>query len=119
MPIRKIYWPGDIGRGRDIHVLRGERTRDLTPVLRFVRQDGTNTDALDYLIHVADVTLTFMPLFRGATNGTDFVGDNNGITVDTMLGIVSVDAGVPLRRKNNFIMEVEARNDADGRTSQR
>lgn len=114
MPIKGIYWPR--GDERDIHVLRGEATRDLTLVLWFIKDDGTYASADSYLVGVADIELKFMPLFKGSMNGFDFVGDNNGITVDTMLGVVRVAAGVPLHRKNNFIMEVEAKNDADGKT---
>ncbi len=116
MPIKGIYWSRENGHGRDIHVLRGQSTGDLTLVLRFIKDDGSNASADEYLVSVADVTLKFTPLFKGNMSGTDFIGDRNGITVDTELGVVRVDAAFPINRKNNFIMEVEATNDVGGDT---
>ena len=112
MPIKRIFWSGHTGR--DIHVLRGGISRDLTDrALRFVHTDGTRHFADDYLVHFADVTLTFTPLFKGAmqSDNITFAGDHNGISVNTGIGSVSVDAAVALNIKNNFIIEVAARND--------
>ena len=112
MPITSIFWSGNTGR--DIHVLRGGSTRDLThESLAFTKTDGTTQFADEYLVQVADVTLTFTPVFRGNQQGTDFVGDNNGIRVNTGIGSVSVDAAIPANVKNNFIIEVTATNDGD------
>jgi hypothetical protein len=112
MPIRQIFWNGNTGR--DIHVLRGGSTRDLTHhSLAFIAVDGTVHFADDYLVNFADVTLTFTPLFRGVLQPDliDFVGDQNGITINTGLGSAFVDLAVPHNVKNNFIMEVQAKND--------
>jgi hypothetical protein len=80
MPIQRIFWNGNTGR--DIHVLRGGVTRDLThQSLQFVHTDGTVHFADDYLVQFADVKLTFTPLFKGTLQADDdFVGDKNGIT---------------------------------------
>jgi hypothetical protein len=112
MPIKRIFWSGNTAR--DMHVLRGGSTPDLLHRLAFTKDDDDVDFADVYLINVADVDLRFMPLFKGAMNGDDFVGDGNGITVDTRTGVVSVDAAAPLHRKNNFIIEVTATNDSDG-----
>jgi hypothetical protein len=109
MPIARIFWDGN--SGRDIHVLRGGFTRDLTRSLKFVHTDGSRHFADDYLVHFADVQLTFMPLFKGIPQDDEFVGDNNGITVNTGLGSVSV---ADVYTKNNFIIEATAKNDSDG-----
>src|SRR5450432_1609120 len=107
MPITRIFWSGNTGR--DIHVLRGGTTRDLRhEYLRFVQDDDSRTFADEY--QGGDVNLTFTAVFKGAAQGTDFVGDHNGITVDTITGIVTVDAAAPVNVKNNFIIEVEATN---------
>ena len=113
MPIKGIHWPGTMNR--DIHVLRGQSTRDLTLTLRVTKDDDDVVTADKYLVTEADITLTFTPLFKGTVSGLDFVGDNNGISVSTMLGVVTVDPGMPANRKNNFIVEVEAKNDGDGK----
>jgi hypothetical protein len=63
-----------------------------------------------YLSANTDVSLAFMPLFKGTLVSPLFNGDGNGIMVDTRSGIVTVTAGTPARRKNNFIIEIEARN---------
>src|SRR4029077_8605402 len=115
MPITGIFWNGNTGR--DIHILRGGGiSRDLThQSLAFVKADGSTDFADDYLAAADDVTLTFAPLFHGAMqpDGIHFAGEDNGITVNTRTGEVSVDAAVPAYPKNNFIIEVNAQNDAD------
>src|SRR5262245_47354166 len=103
MPINRIFWSGFTGR--DIHVLRGGSTRDLTHrALRFQQVDGTRFFADDYLVQVADVTLTFTPLFKGTLQNGEFVGDHNGISVNQGIGTVTVDAFAPINVKNNFII---------------
>lgn len=118
MPIKRIFWDGNTGR--DIHVLRGGVTRDLThQSLRFVQDDGTARGVFffadDYLVQVADVTLTFTPLFKHSPAGDDFVGDKNGITVNKITGVVTVEAAIGINVVHNFIIEVEAKNDHDAR----
>ena len=119
MPIKGIFWYGNTGR--DIHVLRGGVTRDLiSESLRF--DDGTpprdgmprGVFAEEYLVDVADVTLTFTPLFKHSPQGDDFVGDQNGITVSKTTGVVTVESAIVIN-KHNFIIEVEAKNDGDAR----
>jgi IgA Peptidase M64 len=110
MPIKSIFWSGKTGR--DVHVLRGTTSRDLThKALKFQGADDKFYFADDYLVQFADVTLTFTPLFKGSVQGLDFVGDRNGISVNTSLGSVSVDAAIGINVKNNFIIEVKATND--------
>jgi hypothetical protein len=120
MPIKGIFWYGNTGR--DIHVLRGGVTRDLiSESLRF--DDGTpprdgmprGVFAEKYLVDVADVTLTFTPLFKHSPQGDDFVGDQNGITVSKTTGVVTVKPAIGINVKHNFIIEVEAKNDGDAR----
>lgn len=107
-----MFWSGN--SGRDIHVLRGISSRDLTHLsLKFMDTGGTAHFADDYLVQVGDISLTFTPLFKGTVQGDDFVGDHNGITVSQTLGTVTVDAATPVNRKNNFIIEVTAKNDGD------
>jgi hypothetical protein len=111
MPITGIHWDGNTGR--DIHVLRnGTPARDLThEALVFERQAAPNQFADQYTGN--DVALTFTPLFKGAPQGNNFVGDHNGITVNMQTGVVTVAAGVPQNVKNNFIIEVSALNTGD------
>src|SRR5262245_11304966 len=115
MPIKRIFWDGNAGC--DIHVLRGGFSGDLTHSLRFVEDVDASTVhfADDYLVHFADVTLTFTPLFKGTVQGNEFVGHQNGITVNRGTGFVRVDAAIGVNVKHNFIIEVEARNDGGGR----
>jgi hypothetical protein len=111
MPITRMFWFG--GGGHDIHVLRGQSSLDLTlAALHFFAPPSPpeGTPARNYLNATPDVTLTFTPRFKGAQQGTNYVGDGNGITVDMSTGIVTVTAGTPVNRKNNFIMEVVAKN---------
>ena len=110
MPIKQIFW--DVNAGRDIHVLRGGASRDLTHSLKFVEDNDAATEhsAHDYLDQFADVTLTFTPLFKGTVQGSEFVGHQNGITVNQGTGFVRVAAAIGVNVKHNFIIEVEARN---------
>ncbi|HKO98919.1 MAG TPA: M64 family metallopeptidase [Pyrinomonadaceae bacterium] len=114
MPINSISWGPR--RDRDIHVLRGQSTPNLSAISLIFEEDGptpTNISAAGYMAaHAAspDVTLQFVPLFRGTAVGPKFVGTDNGITVNTETGVVTVAAGAPTKRKNNFIIEVTAQN---------
>lgn len=120
MPISRIFWTSR--SQRDIHVLRGQATRDLTIAdLVFVETGPptANKFAARYFIdHPApfDVDLSFTPQFSGSAVSAvadNFVGNGNGITVNKKTGVVTVAAGAPTRRKNNFIIEVVATNTAD------
>ena len=64
---------------------------------------------------MADVTLTFTPLFKHSPQSDDFVGDQNGITVSKTTGAVTVEPAIGINVKHNFIIEVEAKNDGDAR----
>lgn len=112
MPIKRMFWDGNARR--DIHVLRGGITRDLTHALKFVRDaDDRVFFADDYLVAVADVTLTFTPVFKRTLVGGEFIGDANGIRVSRGTGSVTVDQVAPFNVKHNFIIEVEAKNDGN------
>jgi hypothetical protein len=115
MPIIGIYWTDNTRR--DIHVLRGQSTPDLTHQSLKFRLDTDPTHDLfadQYIGQFHDVTLKFTPLFKGNQQGDIFVGDNNGIRFNTSTGSASLDLGAPLNRKNNFIVEVEAKNNVGG-----
>jgi hypothetical protein len=111
VPISAIRWNGH--SARDIHVLRGQSTRDLTLADLVFDEPGPppgSNFAAVYLNTHTDVSLIFMPLFSGALAAPAFVGAGNGLSVNTRTGSVMVAAGTLARRKNNFIIEVEARN---------
>lgn len=113
MPINKIFWSSSSNSSCDIHVLRGQSTRDLTTLDLRIERPGpppTNQFAATYLNNNTDVSPAFIPLFSGTLVSPTFVGTGNGITVDTRTGAVTVTAGTPAHRKNNFIIEVAARN---------
>jgi hypothetical protein len=114
VPITGMYW--GFHANHDIHVLRGQSTSDLRLQALKFRIDANPANDLTasaYLAQFPDVTLTFTPIFKGAMQGDNFVGDNNGITVDTTSGIVTVNGTMPANRKNNFILEVLAKNTAN------
>jgi IgA Peptidase M64 len=111
MPITRIFWDSDTSSNQDIHVLRGQKSRDLTrDGLRFIDDPaGTDSDsARHYLNHHNDVVLTFQPRFKGALSaGGIFSGLN--IDVDTSTGVVSPKAAAG---RNNFIVEAIAKTPA-------
>jgi hypothetical protein len=113
VPITEIFWgpiDGPPTSNQDIHVLRGETTRDLTvDDLFFTPAEGEDLSAHDYLAANNDVGLTFQPLFNGTRAGNVFSG--LGIDVNTRIGQVSPGLAA---RKNNFIIEVTATDPADG-----
>jgi hypothetical protein len=106
MPITRIFWQGS--SNQDIHVLRGQKSRDLTRIdLQFINDPaGTDSEsARHYLANHNDVVLTFQPRFKGALGaGGIFSGLN--IDVDTNTGVVSPKAAAG---KNNFIVEAIAK----------
>lgn len=111
MPITRVFFSGNTGR--DIHVLRNNTpTRALNQqALKFRPLHGP--DVFAELYTGGDVTLTFTPLFKGAAQGNNFVGDNNGITVNMQTGVVTVANGIPQNVKHNFLIEVSALNAGD------
>jgi hypothetical protein len=105
MPVTRIFWDGTANQ--DIHVLRGQTTRDLTRTLMF-KDDGAGTDSVSahsYFQHNHDVVLTFQPRFKGAA-GAGGMFSGLDIDVDTATGVVSpkTHAG-----RNNFIIEATVR----------
>ncbi len=109
MPITGISWSGNTGR--DIHVLRNNITTRALNHQALVFSQANAPDVFADQYAGGDVTLTFTPLFKGAPGPNNtFVGDNNGLTVNTQTGAVTVAAGVPPNVKNNFIIEVSALN---------
>jgi hypothetical protein len=113
MPITEIFWAGT--SNQDIHVLRGQSTRDLTVNdLQVTDDDGDDLSAHDYLADNDDVELSFRPLFNGTPTGHVFSGQ--GIDVDMRTGQVTVDALPRPLPKNNFVIEVTATDPADDST---
>jgi len=112
MPISRIQWSNAVdNRGKDIHVVVGESSPDLTDYLYFRKTDQTWQIAKSYLTSNNDVKLTFKPLFK--TQGPQAANTHSGhnISVDTTTGVVSLTNPLPAlaARKHNFIIEVEAR----------
>ena len=70
MQITRIFW--DQTSNQDIHVLRGQTSRDLTRTgLRFIDDATPGADdvsARHYLDNNHDVTLTFQPRFNGTAH---------------------------------------------------
>ena len=115
MPIRQIFWAGSTGR--DIHLVRGDTSRDLTTTgLAVVEVMPTGADrgvlARPYLTAHPEVQIEFRPLFRAQNRGTTWEG--LGIVVDKTTGVVSFLPGaVPVPTRSNFLIEcVATRNDA-------
>jgi hypothetical protein len=110
MPITRIFWNGT--SNQDIHVLRGNVTRDLRISDLFFFTDEAQTNSISaqlYLANLAnnaDVQLTFRPLIKAGVAG---------IHVDAASGAVTVSAAPPPLVKSNFIMEVEAINASNGK----
>src|SRR5258706_13876738 len=105
MPVTRILWDGTANQ--DIHVLRGQTTRDLTRTLMF-KDDGAGTDSVSahsYFQHNHDVVLTFQPRSKGAAGaGGVFSGlDNDGET--------ATGAGSPKNPpgRNNSIIQATVR----------
>jgi hypothetical protein len=114
MPIKGIRWDPLTDANRDIHVLRGQSSADLTvDQLQFIVDPITHPFAHDYLANNNDVALTFTvdPV------PADDVFDNQGIEVDDHTGQVTLTQDQPPAdgdpRTNNFILVVTASNPAD------
>jgi hypothetical protein len=115
MPITGIRWDPDTTANRDIHVLRGQSSADLTiDRLQFVVDVITHPFAQDYLAAAHhDVALAFVvdPV------PADDVFENQGIEVDGDTGQVTLTHNQPPAdddpRTNNFILVVTASNPAD------
>lgn len=105
MPITRIFWRRT--SNQDIHVLRGQTSRNLTAGdLRFIDDNTPNASSVSaksYLAANNDVVLTLNPLFKGAAAGNLFSGLDIDVKLDT--GEVSPHAAAA---KNNFIIEVTA-----------
>jgi hypothetical protein len=111
MPILSTFY--DATAAGDIHLLRGERSRDLrveSLAFRHLAADGSGTAswAKTYLdAHTGaqeDVKLEFRPTFRAALVGDEWQGF--GIKVNRLTGEVSFDPGpAPSPAPANFIIE--------------
>src|SRR5262245_38263011 len=119
MPIRGIFWEGTARQ--DIHLLRGRSIDNLWNDRLFFSTATGDSSAEAYFDdffqahHPPDVTLTFQPQFKGATNPAQNppppqtahdVYSGQGITVDMQTGRITVAAFTPPLPKNNFIIEV-------------
>ncbi len=117
MPVTGIRWSNVRSRGRDVHLLPGQ-PRDLSHqlIIDFTKANGDKDwkYADDYLANHNDVVLVFQPMFKtqGAQPANTHKG--HGISVDTLNGVITLDATLPSPRKNNFMMEVEANDSATG-----
>lgn len=110
MPIKEIEWGARLDK--DIHVISGQASRNLTDILFFKLPSGTWQKASTYLASNSDVDLRFKPLFKteGAQPANTHSG--HGISVNTLTGIVTLSTPLPSPRKPNFIIEVEAKDHA-------
>jgi hypothetical protein len=114
MPIKGIRWDPQTDANRDIHVLRGQSSADLTvDRLQFVVDLITHPFAHDYLANNNDVDLNF----RVDPVPADDVFENQGIEIDAHTGQVTLTQDQPPAdgdpRTNNFILMVTASNPAD------
>ncbi|MGB7948046.1 MAG: M64 family metallopeptidase [Candidatus Binatia bacterium] len=108
MPIDNIFFI----RGRDLHLVRGQKSEPLDRNLLFgiVPEGGKN--AAEYLAEKNDVTLEFKPLFKGVKNGD--LAEGHGIHFNIKTGEIQVDGAAPATVKSNFIIEAVAKNLPDG-----
>jgi hypothetical protein len=114
MPITGTRWDPDTPANRDIHVLRGQSSADLTiDRLQFVVDRNTHPFAHAYLAANNNVDLTFSvdPL------PADDIFENQGIEIDEATGRVTLTQLQPPPdgdpRTNNFILEARTSNRAD------
>jgi hypothetical protein len=110
MPITNIKWAKDWNR--DLHVLYGQTSPDLTQhALIFEHADG-ETPAAEYMNdHPGEVELVFRPLFWAVEVG-GFL-EANGLRLDFSTGELQVVQNPAPERRNNFIVEVTAKNTGD------
>jgi hypothetical protein len=115
MAIRRLFWGWETSR--DIHLLRGTTSRDLTATgLRVVDENGDQPSADNYLLVNPNDRIVFTPQFRSTgPPGGDYENSAIGIRVDRRTGAVTA-ALSPSRVKHNFVMEIQGRNQ-DGSTS--
>jgi hypothetical protein len=106
MVIQRVIWQGL--PNKDIHVLAGNFSYNLRPFLRFI--DHTGRAVPVNTLNPNDVTLAFYPLFvkNGRQDANRIKYSGFGVTVDTHLGVVSVNDPLPPNRIRNFMMEVIA-----------
>jgi hypothetical protein len=116
MAIKSMRWTDD--GHQDIHVLRGQTSRNLLQTLLFTDDSGMVT-AESYFFTAPthnDVNLRFKPLFVGAIAPGSKVYSGHGVDVDITTGQVTVAATSPgPHSPNNFIIEVEAENLTGGK----
>jgi hypothetical protein len=115
MAIRRLWWGWETNR--DIHLLRGTTSRDLTATgLSVVDENGDQPSADNYLLTSPNDRIVFSPQFKSTgPPGGDYENSAIGIRVNQRTGAVTA-ALSPSRIKNNFVMEIQGRNQ-DGSTS--
>jgi hypothetical protein len=115
MAIRRLFW--DAGSNRDVHLLRGQTSRDLTSTgLRVVDENGDMPSAENYLLLTPNDHIVFTPRFKRASPpGTDYENADLGFRVNARTGAVTA-ALAHTRIKHNFVIEIRAQNQ-DGSTS--
>ncbi|MDZ4702177.1 MAG: M64 family metallopeptidase [Rhodothermales bacterium] len=106
MPITDIQWGS--GADVDVHVVVGQASANLLSSRLFVREGANFVLASTYLAAHNDTTITFRPLFKGIQTGDVIAG--LGISFNTTNGVCSLSNTLPTPRKDNFVVEVEARN---------
>lgn len=113
MPITIIGWSTE--KDRDIHVVPGQPSPDLTNLHLFFQKTNGNLEwANNYLSSNTDVDLVFKPKFKPQGTQAANTHSGHGISVNTQNGVVTLDANLPSPRKYNFIMEVEAKDHSSG-----
>ena len=109
MPITSMWWSRGANRNKDIHVVPGQASPDLTTYLYFEETGGNLIRASSYLSSNADIELVFKPLFKKQGPQSPDTHSGHGISVDLTNGVVTLEATLPATRKPNFIIEVEAK----------
>ena len=115
MAIKRLFWGN--GANRDIHLLRGSTSRDLTANgLNVEDETGSTPSASNYLLVTPGDHISFTPQFRRTSApGDDYGNSEIGIRVDQRTGAVTASAA-HTRIKHNFVIEIQAHNQ-DGTTS--
>ena len=109
MAIKRLFW--DAGTNRDVHLLRGQTSRDLTSTgLRVVDENGDMPSAANYLLLTPADRIAFLPQFRSTgPPGGDYENADLGFRVNQQTGAVTA-ATAHTRIKHNFILEIQAHN---------
>ena len=114
MPIKvdDVSWDWDPEAHYDIHVLRGERSLDLRPLLFIHDQDTGNWHAANALPVGSGVTVKFLPQFDGTPNVAG-IQHKHGVKFDINTGIVEPDAAAPAPPiLRNFVIAAEVAHSA-------